>query len=108
MGGVQNRENAEATSVHSIGDDIRCARHDEFPRFGFAPGMPEVRMLGKPFRRLEDALSQSACGRRLVLFDILSDFDEVGDGSFGPDYSHDGGGNSRFLPHERNQRAASS
>ena len=65
LGGVQNRENAEAFSVHSIGDDIRCARHDEFSRFGFAPGMTEVGMLGKPFRRLEDALSQSACGRGL-------------------------------------------
>jgi len=53
LGGVQNRENAEASSVHSIGDDIRCARHDEFARFGFAPRVPEVRMLGKPFRRLE-------------------------------------------------------
>jgi len=71
LGGVAERENAEATSVHSIGDDIRCARHDEFSRFGFAPGMTEAGVLGKPFRRLEDALSQSACGRRLVLFDIL-------------------------------------
>ena len=106
MGGVQNCENAEASSVHSIGDDIRCARNDEFPHFGFAPGMTEVKMLGKPFRRLEDTLSQSACGRRLVLFDILSDFDEVGDGSFGPDYSRDGGGSSRLLPQERSHRAA--
>jgi hypothetical protein len=48
------------------------------------------------------------CGRRLVLFDILPDFDEVGDGCFRPNYSHGGGGNSRFLSQERNQRDASS
>jgi len=65
-------------------------------------------MLGKPFYGNENALSQSARGHGLVLVDIVADFDKVGDGRFGPDYSHDGGGSSRFLPQERNQRAASS
>jgi hypothetical protein len=64
-------------------------------------------MLGKTINGEEDALSQSAPSRRLVLFYIVSDFDKVGDGRFGPDYSHDGGDSSPFLPQERNQRAAS-
>jgi hypothetical protein len=41
----------------------------------------------------------------LILFDIPPNFDEVGDGRLGPDYSHYGAGNSRFLPQERSQRA---
>jgi len=108
LGGVQDGENAKAASVNLIGNDIGCARHDEFARFGFAARMTKVWMLGKPFHGIENSLSQSARGHRLVLLDILPDFDEIGDGRFGPDYSHDGGGSSRFLPQERSQRDASS
>jgi hypothetical protein len=41
----------------------------------------------------------------LIPLDILPNFDEVSDSGLGPDYSHDGGGSSRFLPQERSQRA---
>jgi hypothetical protein len=41
----------------------------------------------------------------LIPFDKLPNFGEVADGLFRPDYSHDGGGNSRFLPQDRSQRA---
>ena len=64
-----------------------------------------MRMLGKAFHGGEYALRHAACCRGLILFDILPNFDEVGDSRLGPDYSHDGGGSSRFLPQERSQRA---
>jgi hypothetical protein len=108
LGGVQNGKNAQSAPVNPIGNDIRRARDDEFACFGFAARMTKVWMLGKPFHGIENSLSQSARGHRLILFDKLPDFDEVGDGRFGPDYSHDGGGSSRFLPQERSQRDASS
>lgn len=91
--------------MNPIGNDIRCARDDEFACFRFAAGTTQVRVLGKPFHRGKNALSQSARGRRLILFDVLPDVNKVGDGRLGPDYSHDGADNSRFLPQERNQRA---
>ncbi len=108
LGGVQNGENADAASVNPVGNNIWYTLHNEFARFGFAARMTKVGMLGKPFHRLENPLSQSACRCGLILFDVLPDFDEVGDGCFRPDYLHDGGGSSRFLPQERSQRAASS
>jgi hypothetical protein len=67
-----------------------------------------MRMFDKPFHRIDDALGQSAGSHRLIKFEILPNFDEVSDGRFGPDYSDDGVGSSRFLPQERSHRAASS
>jgi hypothetical protein len=108
LGGVQHRENTKAASVNLIGNDIGRARHDEFACLRFAAGIPEMGMLGKPFHGIENPLSQSARSHRLVLLDILPDFDEVGDGRFGPDYLHHGGDSSRFLPQDRSQPDASS
>ena len=92
-------------SVNLIGNDIRSSCYDEFSRFRFAAGMAEVGMPGQSFYRNENPLGRSAGGFGFVLLDITSDVDEVGDSRLGPDYSHDGGGSSRFLPHERSQRA---
>ncbi len=105
LGGVQNGENADAASVNPVGNNIGCTRHNEFARVRFTARMTKVGMLGKPVHGCKDALSQSTRSRRLVLFDIITDADKVGDGRFGPDYLHDGGGNSRLLPQERSQRA---
>jgi hypothetical protein len=41
----------------------------------------------------------------LIMFNVSPNFDEVSNGRLGPDYSHDGGGSSRFLPQERSHRA---
>lgn len=90
LGGVQDGENAKAASVNLIGNDIRRARDDEFACLRFAAGMTEMGMLGKPFHGIENPLSQSARDHRLVLLDILSDFDQIGDGRLGPGYSHHG------------------
>ncbi len=57
LGGVQNRENADAASVNSVGNNVWCTRHNEFARSGFVAGTSEVGMLGKPFYRLKNPLS---------------------------------------------------
>jgi hypothetical protein len=102
---VQNGKNGEAIPVNPVGNDIWCARHDEFASFRFAAGPAKVGMLGEAFHGREDSLRHAACCRGLILLDVLANFGEVGDGRFGPNYSHDGGGSSRFLPQERSQRA---
>jgi hypothetical protein len=105
---MNNGKNAKAASVNPRGDDIQRTRQNEFARFGFAAGMSEMGMFGETLHGEKNALSQSERSHRLIKFDILPDFDEVGDGRFGPDYSHDRGGSSRFLPQERSHRDASS
>jgi len=47
--GMQDRGDAETGSVNSIADNIRCARHNEFARFGFSARMPEMGMPGETF-----------------------------------------------------------
>lgn len=91
--------------MNPVGNDIRCARHDQLACFRLAAGAAEMGMLGKAFHGGENALRYPACCRGLIPFDKLPNFGEVADGLFRPDYSHDGGGNSRFLPQDRSQRA---
>ena len=63
-------------------------------------------MLSKTLDRDENAPREPARSCQLILLYIFANFRQVGDSRFGPDYSHDGAGSSRFLPHERSQRAA--
>ncbi len=102
---MQNGKDCEMVPVNQVGNNIRCACHDELTCIWLATGAAEMRMLGKAFHGGENALRHAASCRRLILFDIPPNFDEVGDGRLGPDYSHYGAGNSRFLPQERSQRA---
>jgi hypothetical protein len=105
LSGVQNGKDSQAVPVNPVRNDIRCARHDELACFWLTSGAAEMGMLGKAFNGGEYALRHAArcCG--LIPFDILPNFDEVGNGRLGPDYSHDGGGSSLFLPQERSHRA---
>ena len=64
-----------------------------------------VRMLGMPFNGGEYALRNARRCGGMILFDVLPDFGEVNEDRLDSDYSHGGGGNSRFLPQDRNQRA---
>lgn len=102
---MQNRKYVEMASMNPIGNDVRRAPNDQFARIGFSTGVPEVRMPGEPLDGSENPLSQPAGGFGFVLCDELLNLDEVRDCRGGPNYSHDGGGSSRFLPHERSQRA---
>jgi hypothetical protein len=95
---------AETASVNSIADNIRSARHNKFARFGFTTRMPKVRMSGETLRGIKNPLCQSARSRWIIPFNISVNADQICTSRFGPDYSHDGGGNKRFLPHERSQR----
>lgn len=103
---MQNSKDCKTVSVNPVGNNIRCAGHDELARIWLAAGASEMRMTGKAFHGGEYTLRHAACCCRLIPFDILPNFDEVGDRRLGPDYSHEGGGSSRFLPHERSHRAA--
>src|ERR1700693_265377 len=105
LSGMQNCQNGKPVPVNPVGDDIWRARYDEFACFGLPPGATKMRMLGKPFHGGKDALRHPACCRGLILFDVSANLDEVSNGRLGPDYSHYGGGSSRFFPQERNQRA---
>jgi hypothetical protein len=105
LGGVENREDGEMASINSIGNNVRRAGHYKLARSGFASWTAEMRMVCQSLNRGDDPQRQSTRSFRLVLLDISADVDEVGDGRLGPDYSHDGGGSSRFLPQERSQRA---
>ena len=105
LSGVQNGENDEMVAVYQVRNDIRCASNNEFACPGFASGAAKMRVLGKPFHGNKNVMRYAARRCRLILLDKLTNLDEVGDGRFRPDYSHDGGGNSRFLPQERNQCA---
>jgi len=91
--------------VNPVRNNIRRACHDEFTYIWFAARAAEIGMVGQAFDAGENALRHATrcCG--LIPFDVLPDFNEVGDGRFGPNYSHDGAGSSRFLPQERSQRA---
>jgi len=64
-----------------------------------------VRMLGKLFYGVEYALRNAGRCGGMIPFDVLPDYDEVNEDRLDSDYSHGGGGNSRFLPQDRNQRA---
>ena len=64
-----------------------------------------VRMLGKLFYGGEYALRNAGRCGGMIPFDVLPDYDEVNEDRLDSDYSHGGGGNSRFLPQDRNQRA---
>lgn len=105
LSSMQNSKDCETVSVNSVGNNIGRACHDEFACFWFAAGAAEMRMLGKAFHGGEYALRHAACCRGLILFDVLPNSDQIGDGCLSPDYSHDGGGSSRFLPQERSHRA---
>lgn len=102
---MKNCENGQKSFADFVANDIRTATHDEFSGFGFSTRTAQVRMLCQAFRRPNNAFGDSARCLRIILLDILSDSYEVGDSSAGPDYSHVGGGSSRFLPQERSQRA---
>ena len=105
LSGAQNGKDCEAVPVNPVRNNIGCAAHDELARFWLAAGAAEMRMPRQALHGDENALRHAACRGGLILFDISPDFDEVGDGRLGPNYSHDGGGNSSFLPQERSQRA---
>src|SRR4029077_5638489 len=57
-----------------------------------------VRMLGKLFYGGEYALRNAGRCGGMIPFDVLPDYDEVNEDRLDSDYSHGGGGNSRFLP----------
>ncbi len=57
MSSVQNCKNGETVSVNAVGNDVGCARNNEFARFRFTTGMTEMGMLGEPLYRGKNALS---------------------------------------------------
>ena len=69
---VQHCKNSKAASVNLIRNNVRGACDDEFARFWFPAGTPEVGMLGEPVDRLKDPHSQTPGGVRFVLLDVLA------------------------------------
>jgi hypothetical protein len=54
---VVNREDFEAFSNDSIGNDVRRARDNQLARFGLATSPAKLGMLHKPFHERENLLS---------------------------------------------------
>jgi len=103
-GTVQNRENDHAAFVHFVRNQIRRSRNDELTRAGVTAWAAKVWVTRKTLNGFYNLPCYTSGGRWLVLLDVCPNFDEVFNCGWRPDYSHTGGGSSRFLPQERSQR----
>jgi hypothetical protein len=105
LSSVKDCKDRELVPLNLVRNNVRRAGYDKFASFRFASGATEVRKFGKAFHGGKNQVRHSTRRCRLILFDKLANLGKVCDGSLGPDYWHDGGGNSRFLPQERSHRA---
>lgn len=101
---MQDCQYEDSSVKDAVGKDVGRPGNNEFARLGFATRMTEMGMFGELFNAGENSCSHASRSPRFVLRDEFLDFNQVGDGRFRPNYSHDGAGDSRLVPHERNQR----
>ena len=105
---VEDCNDFEAVASQSVGNRIRCARHDQFPRPGGSTRTAQIRSLSETLDRIQQGRSHSIGRLRIVLRDVCAKMREVLDCPWRPDDVHTRGAFRYCLPpHERSQFSTS-
>lgn len=98
-------QNSHLGGCHIVDDDIRM-HGDQFPR-AVGPTAPTLREFSETFGCGFEAKGHAPCCCGIEMADVAADGDQVGNGSWGEGYFHDGAGRSSDVPQLSSQRATS-
>ncbi len=105
---VEYGDDLETVTSHSVGNHVRCARHDQFPRPSDSTGTAQIRQLSETLDSIEQCASDSIGGIGIVARDVRAKVRQVLNRSRRPDDGHARGAfPSRLRPQDRSQFATS-
>jgi hypothetical protein len=78
---VEDGDDLKTIASHSVGNHVRCARHDEFPRPGDAARTTEIGQFSEALDGLEQCASDSIGSLGIITRDVGAEVRQVLDRS---------------------------